>query len=63
MYDSNGSGGIGLQSLSSDGNITVQNLTASWTMNVVDKLTLQIITFTLNKVRNIMSVCIINSFT
>ena len=63
MYDSNGSDGIGLQSLSSDGNITVQNLTASWTMNVVDKLTLQIITFALNKVRNIMSVCIINSFT
>ena len=62
MYDSNGSGGIGLQSLSSDGNITVQNLTASWTMDV-DKLTLQIITFALNKVRNIMSVCIINSFT
>ena len=62
MYDSNGSGGIGLQSLSSDGNITVQNLTASWAMDV-DKLTLQIITFALNKVRNIMSVCIINSFT
>ena len=62
MYDSNGSDGIGLQSLSSDGNITVQNLTASWTMDV-DKLTLQIITFALNKVRNIMSVCIINNFT
>ena len=47
----------------SDGNITVQNLTASWAMDVVDKLTLKIITFALNKVRNIMSVCIINNFT
>ena len=50
MYDSNGSDGIGLQSLSSDGNITVQDLTASWAMDV-DKPTLHNITFTVNKVK------------
>ena len=50
VYDSNDSDGIGLQSLSSDGKIIVQDLTASWAMNV-DKPTLQNITFTINKVR------------